>query len=44
MRAKVSGSIETLSPEISNLNAACAIEKGDLSTLVEMTARGKVTT
>ena len=44
MRAKVSGSIETLSPEISNLNAACAIEKGDLSTPVEMTARGKVTT
>ena len=44
MRVKVSGSIETLSSEISGLEAACAIEKGDLSTPVEMTARGKVTT
>ena len=39
MRAKVSGSIETLSPEISGLDAAYAIEKGDFSTSVEMTQR-----
>ena len=39
MRVKVSGSIETLSSEISGLEAACAIEKGDFSTSVEMTQR-----
>ena len=44
MRANVFSSIETLSPETSGPDAACAVEKGDLSTPVEMTARGKVTT
>lgn len=44
MGAKVSSPIETLSLEISGPDAACAIEKGDFSTSVEMTARGKVTT
>lgn len=44
MGAKVSSPIETLSREISGPDAACAIEKGDFSTSVEMTARGKVTT
>ena len=33
MKAKVSGSIETQSPEISRHNAVCAIEEGDFSTL-----------
>ena len=39
MRANVFSSIETLSPEISGIDAACAVEKGDFSTSVEMTQR-----
>ena len=39
MRANVFSFIETQSPEISGPDAACAVEKGDFSTSVEMTAR-----
>ena len=42
MRANVFSSIETLSPEISGPDAACAVEKGDLSTPVEITVRGEM--